>query len=119
MIDGEGCINISKRMARNGVHPSYRLELIISNNHRGALERLQSIWGGSLHSIRAGRHTALRLGAKDTEHALACALPYMLIKETQARHALAFYATFHERHQSADVWAEREGYWQGMKALRV
>ncbi len=93
MVDGEGCINISRRMARGGVRPSYRLELVISNNHRPMLEALATTYGGSVHAVRPG-HFQLRFGAAATFAVLTNCLPYLLIKGRQARIALDFYETF-------------------------
>ncbi len=93
MIDGEGCINISRRMAKGGIRPSYRLELIIANNHRPMLEALGATYGGSIHEVSAG-HFQLRFGAAATFAVLTNCLPFLLIKGRQARIALDFYATF-------------------------
>ncbi|MFM7011842.1 MAG: hypothetical protein ACKO0Z_21350 [Betaproteobacteria bacterium] len=93
MIDGEGCINISSRMAAKGKRLSYRLELIIANNCHAMLGTLQTRHGGSLHAIRPN-HWQLRFATQDTMRALACAYPFLLIKRAQADIARAFYATY-------------------------
>ena len=93
IIDGEGCINISSRMAKGGIRPSFRLELIIANNYRPMLAHLRVLWGGSIHETRRG-HYQLRFGARDTAQALKLCLPYFLVKGIQAKIALDFYRTF-------------------------
>lgn len=92
-LDGEGCINISSRMAAKGKRTSYRLELVLSNNCRPALSHLSGLFGGSIHEVRPA-HYQLRFGAQDTDRILTLCLPYLLIKGKQARIALDFYKTF-------------------------
>jgi hypothetical protein len=115
MIDGEGCIAISKRMAKGGISYSYRNQLQVSNTIRSALEELQIIWGGRIHTSwrepRGRDCHALHLSAGDSMACLDACYPYLRIKRPQVDIVRAFRATF-EGPQSnplqAPVLAERE-----------
>ena len=110
MIDGEGCIHISKRKPRpkNGQNFSwsYRAELIIAQNSRGMLEKLQTIWqGGTIHKNKRFAHQ-LRFGAADTYRILEACAPYMLLKADQAALMLEFRETFKGQTKSGRSLAE-------------
>ena len=116
-LDGEGCINISRRMTRTGRNYSYRLECIFSNNHQGVLVYLQKLWGGAIFETRAN-HFQLRLGAQATAALLIACKPYLKIKTEQADHALRFYDTFKAAADVA-VFEEREKMFTHLKTLRI
>lgn len=97
MLDGEGCLTITKRMPRGGQNYSYRAECIISNRHLGMLEALQTYIGGSLHTQTTASgavkcHT-LRLTRGDTERLLDLCEAHLIVKRDQARVMREFLAT--------------------------
>ena len=94
-IDGEGCIAITKRMARGGKNYSYRLEVIIAQAPRGGtvLTWLQSRIGGVIHTLK-NENLTLRLAAQDSARLAAWITTYSVIKQDQWRTVHAFLMTF-------------------------
>lgn len=92
LMDGEGCIDISRRMAKNSVNPSFRLTVIIANNVTVPLEAAKRVWGGALHASARAQYYGYqwRLSGNDASAFLADVLPYLMIKDDEARHAIAF-----------------------------
>jgi len=95
-IDGEGCIAITKRMARSGRNYSYRVEVIVAQANRGraVLDWLQARIGGRIHETHNGTQATLRLAAKDSAALAAWIGPYSVIKLEQWRIVHAFLNTF-------------------------
>lgn len=94
LFDGEGCINISSRMARGGVSPSFRLTTIITNNVHAPLASAQRIWGGAIHA-RRGAHVFTyqwRLSGNGAVPFLTDVLPYLMVKQDEAQLAIDFQA---------------------------
>ena len=94
IVDGEGCITISKRMAAKGKSYSYRPEVIIVQAPRGLelLTWLKTRIGGAIHP--SGSAFALRLAAQDTKALLDIIEPFTVIKKEQVATLRAFYKTF-------------------------
>ena len=114
MIDGEGCIAVTRRMVPKGKNWSYRATLIIANKHRGMLEHLQRVWSGQIHTNKAGCHN-LHFAAKDTERVLTECFPYLIVKRKQALIMFDFLATF-ERTASDDTFMKRSELYAQLKA---
>lgn len=101
LLDGEGCIYISKNRPSKRtrtVNPFYRLYVVISNTHLGAMVWLHNQLGGSLAQQKATRTSFSsnpiwnwRLSTRQAARFLEAVLPYLRIKKEQAEVALEFY----------------------------
>lgn len=123
IIDGEGCLTISKCMAAKGKSYSYRPETIVVQAPRGRalIDWLQTRIGGRVHTTKSGT-LALRLAAQETRHLLDVIEPFSVIKAEQVAIMRAFYRTFDGGHLSslvdkAPVLEAREACFQSLSAL--
>ena len=90
-IDGEGCISVS----RNGKgNEQYLLRLTVSSTFLRSLSKLQRLFGGTIYGPRSRQSCrpswVWSAGIRETQAALSQMLPYLTVKESQARVALAF-----------------------------
>src|SRR5262252_6649280 len=89
-IDGEGCIGIYANASRDG-RPVYRLSLTASQHGNDApLERLLSLFGGSITQIQQGKAAYWGVTSKKAADAIREMLPYLTVKRKQAELALEF-----------------------------
>jgi hypothetical protein len=96
IIDGEGCITISRQRPGTGgrVNPSHRLYLKVTMGHQPTVELLRQIFRvGSVHLQRGGRwndaHTWL-VAARQAGDVLLAVRPYLFTKAVEADLALQF-----------------------------
>ena len=93
ILDGEGCIHISKRV-RNG-HYRYNLILLVGNTSEPMLQRLQEVLGGTVGKETWHRHSKrpfrnwLAYG-KDAQVMLAKIEPFLVAKRAHAWVAIRF-----------------------------
>lgn len=130
LVDGEGCICISKlKRAPRGQSPYYHLEFSLENTDPLITYWLQNRFGGSvrLDTTKASQNHKptyqWALKKEETLHFLRQLLPHLQIKQPQALLALEFVQQCvfrrlgHRRVLEADELVKRERYYQEMKAL--
>jgi len=86
-VDGEGYIGIAKRKSVYSAH------LRVGNTHRGALELFQETFGGHIRVIHHKENQRIVYSWKlsrrdDLERTLEAWLPYLVVKQEQAKLAL-------------------------------
>lgn len=116
IVDGEGCLTVSKRMPAKGKSYSYRPEAIIVQAPRGKalIDWLQPRIGGAVHLTKSGTY-ALRLAARDTERLVRLIEPYSVVKADQCRLLCRFFATFEGG--TSGRFDAREAIFQELSAL--
>lgn len=92
IIDGEGCINISRRQ---GKHQSTRLQVSVVNTNEWLCQWLKMQFGGIVRSRRAYKPNhkpsySWQLGHKKASEFLRLILPYLNIKKPNAEIAIAY-----------------------------
>ena len=92
LLDGDGSVVLAKK-GEKYTQPTFALNVIISNKHRGVLEEAQRLFGGSIQPSGEPRNDGvygLYLAARDAMRFLEAVLPYLRIKKEQARVAIEF-----------------------------
>ena len=95
-IDGEGCVSVAKSSRKGQPLPYYRADLSASNTVRAPLEKLSSMFGGRIVTVRASvgnRRTSYAWktsGTAKTAEVLRLLLPCLLVKKRQAELVLEF-----------------------------
>lgn len=98
IIDGEGCITISRQRAGAGgrINPSHRLYVKVSMGHLPTIDRLHEIFGaGSRHVQPGGRWNDAYIWMVSTRQAgdvLRAVRPHLVTKADEADLALEFLA---------------------------
>lgn len=100
MIDGEGCVCISKYRKNANGHPGYIVTVSVTNTKEKLMKWLIANFGGRYftqwrHSDERAKnkrliHTWRVSGRKNRETVLLGTIPYMLLKKEQALLALKF-----------------------------
>ena len=101
IVDGEGCITISKSdpvIRRQEKSPKYRLWLVVSMTHRATIDRLKEVLGaGSVFESDRKKYNTnqktiyrLTLCSHDAARAIELLLPYLVTKRSEALIALEF-----------------------------
>lgn len=100
LIDGEGCIFISKYRGKNNVSPVYNLRVIVAMSEKEILEDMQKITGaGRVHynpTVSKKRENWSEMwqwittATADVKALLDAIYPYLRIKKSQADTALQF-----------------------------
>jgi hypothetical protein len=98
LIDGEGCILISKTQLRGRNHPTYRLVLSITQNHRAVLERVARALDVPQRIYRIKRTLkmnrdaeVLTISDQHAQRALTRLLPHLTRKAPEAAVAIVTY----------------------------
>ena len=97
VIDGEGCIGVYCEKKRRGLL-RYRLVVEVTNTEQWLVQWLYLQWGGSVvYYVRGRRNRSImewkwRICAQQAKVFLEDILPYLQIKGTQAKIAIAFQA---------------------------
>lgn len=127
LLDGEGCITISKTPLYRNHLANYKLEVIIVNNCFEPLELCQKQFRGSLYARKQllNRHTHFvwRLVADSAYKFLKIVSPYLIIKKEQAKLGMEFRKArtncvpARGRHLSSEELNLRGAYYQRMKQL--
>lgn len=97
LLDGEGTVGIYR--SKRPTYFIYAVRTSVANTYRPVLEWLASKWGGSIHRTNRGEGRpcwSWALSSRSAVDFLREVLPYLRIKDRQARLALAF-----EAHRSA------------------
>lgn len=139
LMDGEGCINISLRMP-NGEHgkgklraPSHCLRVKLTNTDFPVIEWLQYTFGGSTGNgngtvaLDQGNSPARDwiLSSENAKTFLERIIPYLKLKQEQARVGIAFqtYNKEHSRHvisnQTQEVVDRKEEYRQRLNSMNM
>ncbi len=104
MLDGEGCIHISKEIRQSG-YCRYRLIADVINTFFPALEKIKEIWkAGNINPTKGIKRPIWRWRShgNTAEWILEHAFPYLVIKREQALLAIAFQK--HKR-ESVRIWS--------------
>lgn len=130
LVDGEGCICISKlKKSPRGLSPYHHLQFSLENTDPFITYWLQERFGGSvrLDKTKASQNhkPTYRWALKKVEtlQFLRQLLPYLLIKRPQAELALQFYQQCdvrrrgHKRRLEEDEILKREEFYTHMKEL--
>jgi hypothetical protein len=117
LIDGEGCIYISKYYSKNGGRIRHSLSLIISNSSLELLENIQTVCGaGSIHQFRKSNKKwrscySLCFTGMTASGILLRIVPYMILKKPQALIAINYATTMLEgRKRISDASKEYRNY---------
>jgi hypothetical protein len=90
-IDGEGCVSLSKAKCKttsSGVR--FVLKLVVSQKRRIALDKLQSMFGGTVRRPASQDVWWWTVCTQDAAEVLRQLLPYLVEKHDQAVIAIAF-----------------------------
>jgi len=136
-IDGEGHINVQRTrqtLKRNGrTYERFELRVIVTNTHRGAIERLAEILGsGMMRTEQPGQYPYSRRtvplyelwwSSRKAEKVLRAVEPYLVVKREQAQAALRFRA-LHRNHRggpklSEEVWTAMLKLANSVNSLRL
>ena len=129
IIDGEGCIQLNKRIDKRYNSVEYYLRVRIAMTvAKELLEGLKKQWGGSIY-IRYPKNKKHKdqcewqlIGLK-SEYFLKAILPYVFIKKAQIENALEFRAKTYPlgsekwRKIPGEILKKREEYYQKGKVL--
>lgn len=129
-IDGEGCISITRRNKNR--RSGYTLTLSASQLDPKPLYRLQQVFGGSLKQYKHKNSNSRpyymwSVSSQKAVLAIATLLPYLLVKNEQARLGLVFAETITAFSRdndgtftklSDDIIAKREGIYKDMRELK-
>jgi len=96
LIDGEGCLSIRRNL--NGKSKYFSFTIIVCMKEREPLERLQTLWGGSIGKIfrkpiHGGETRVFHrwvIATKSAHIALQEMYPYLIGKRQEADVAIAF-----------------------------
>ncbi len=101
-FDGEGNINIKKGRNKNIL--KYSLSVVITNTDQPVIEYIQSLLGGVLHTTKFYSNPVKRKERYDliwcstsAQRVLKLLLPYLRVKETQAKLAVTFQDMLEEK----------------------
>jgi hypothetical protein len=102
MVDGEGCLTISKQVRNGRPSPAFRVSITVSNTNRALLDPFKEMWGGNIYP-RPERRVAKKWSDAWTWHCfdynqksfLETILPFLKGKRTQAKHLLDFISHKH------------------------
>jgi hypothetical protein len=95
LVDGEGCINMSKHHHRNARGPAYRVTVIVSNTNRAILDAIAALTG--LGKVTQSRPERTRWRAQFEWRTSGCGQsrtfldeiqPWLIVKRQQAEVAL-------------------------------
>lgn len=129
IVDGDGCISITKDMQRvaRGGHPTYGLSLSVSNTNKDVLYDLSREFGGSvrLNARPTPVHQTIHLWTLFSDRAaeaIRALRPYLRIKAEQAWLALEFMASCPRYIGRTGLTAEddalREGFYLALRAAK-
>ncbi len=131
VVDGEGCIHIAKTQLRGRQHPSYRLALSITQNHRGLLERVARTLRVPDRIYLVKRTTAtnrdvytLQISDQHAYGALQTMLPYLTRKGPEAQVGIEVYERGRMRVHPGpaghppDVWKIREKAYRKLQRMK-
>ena len=97
LLDGEGCIMISKTKRKGNKNYEFWLRVFVSNSHLQGLQEVQKCFGGLINEVkpdskRFSQNRCWRVwwNGKSGETLLQLLLPYLVIKKEQAIVALEF-----------------------------
>lgn len=121
IVDGEGTICISKNNLSSG---QLYLRIIVVNTHKGVLELLRSIYGGSISTKRKYKITDKECGSwqvssRKAEVFLLDIYEYLIIKKGQAELAFKFIETFEIGKKIRGKEIERENMKKEMSFLNT
>jgi hypothetical protein len=131
LTDGEGAIGINKRKKPELPRGYYYVVRVrISNNHRGALGKIQTQYGGTvgLNSNRPRpflrvlhQNWQLELASRQAVKLLRDIQPYLIIKREQCELALAFAEHISQTRKplSNEEWETRDAFYQKMLELNA
>jgi hypothetical protein len=132
IIDGEGCIGLSRNRTKKQrqKNPKYQSEICVINTNKGLVDWL--VRAGGLVNVRPRNDerwkVAYRWRIKESLHPdfLRAILPYLVIKRKQAELIIQYCETKishirqgNKRDMSDEELAKRESYYQQMKLLNA
>jgi hypothetical protein len=108
-IDGEGTITVYKVSGQNGL--IYNALLAAASNSRAVLDWVQKAFGGSIYALKktGNREDGFQWMLKEKDELIALLpklIPFLKIKELQARFLLKYCQEFKGAHRGAPVSAE-------------
>ncbi|MEI2678551.1 MAG: hypothetical protein V9G29_12240 [Burkholderiaceae bacterium] len=131
IVDGEGCIHISKTQVPGRLHPTYRLVLSIGQNHHGLLVRVARALEVPLRIYSIKRTVSMNRDAEvlsicdqHAHQALRVLLPHLTRKAPEAEVAIDAYERGRFRaHPGArghepEVWAIRERSYRKLRRMK-
>lgn len=102
-IDADGCIAIGRHMGKGSPVPKHTLYVVVVQVKRAVLDYwcwrtgLGTVYVASKQKGNRNESFQWRLGSRAAEKLIQAVLPYLIVKQGQARVALQFRATFSRR----------------------
>ncbi len=96
IMDGEGCISIHRKKNVRGTSPTFALFVNVTNTERKLLEWIQAKVGAGVITPKPKSNSNWKLchqlvfRTEEIESFLKAVLPYMIVRETQAKLMLEF-----------------------------
>lgn len=121
LLDGEGHIGITLLSQPNG-GKRHELSVTVTNTKIDALQQIAADWDGKIAQIRKRREgwsevADIRWNSESAVRMLEAVLPYLRIKQEQARIAIRFGQTIRDRNRRRTPLTEQE--WQVREDLRL
>jgi len=127
-FDGEGSVQIVKRIARRRHSPHYSLVISCSNAHPKVVEMFRSAFGGSVISSKRNDNSHIsymwRVYGQGAASVLESLQPYLVVKAQRVKLAVDFQGRFVNCQPrmrgvsySEEIVSARERCWEEMRAL--
>lgn len=122
LIDGEGTVALHRHPQYKRDRIQYRPRVLVVNTHRGVLEHLRTVFGGSITMQTKGITDLYQwrvVGMADVKRILDGCMPFLIIKRERAEHLLRFVQGRLECRRGAPYTAEDEAIYQCIRSLNV
>lgn len=103
IVDGEGSILLKHHCTNQSGHPTFQLNVVISNSYLPMLELIQGVFGGRLYSHKRLSHGGRKLmhelvwTGNGAEGLIMQLYPYLIVKSEQAELGLEFQEIMHSK----------------------